>query len=298
MNVKKEYIFLVVAVAVLSAYLLLRRSSNMHYFLPELKKIDKKDITKLVIKKADSEVTLLKKGDKWVISPQNFPANSEIAGKMEDGICSLTITDLVSESKNDVLYELNKEKKIEVSAYKGDQVLRKVEIGKLASSYRHTFLKVENDSRVFHAQGDLVNTFNKTAADLRDKTVMAFKGEEITGMLLTKGGKKLSLKKDVSSSKWTVDGGKSAKEEEVSEIIKSLSDLTCDSFIEGKTKNDFKNPVFSISLSLGGVKEYSISLFEKKDNKYSAISSETEYPFYISEYSAERFMKELETLLS
>lgn len=294
MKIKREYIILAAIIAVLSIYLLMKRNSNMHYSLPELEKIDKKDITKFVIKKADSEITLLKKGDRWVISPQNFPANSEIAGKMEDEIGSLTITDLVSESKNDVLYDLNKEKRIEVSAYKGDQILRKVEIGKLASSYRHTFLKVENDSRVFHAQGDLANIFNKTASDLRDKTVMAFKGEEITEISMTKSGKKVSMSK--KTGKWETDKGESANEEEVGEIIKTLSDLTCDSFIEGKTKNDFKNHVFSISLSLSGVKEYSVSLFEKTDSKHPAISSETEYPFYISEWSAERFMKELKTL--
>ncbi|MFH1289038.1 MAG: DUF4340 domain-containing protein [bacterium] len=311
MKIKKEYIILTAIIAALSIYLLKRQNSNMHYSLPELEKISKKNITKIIITKADSEITLLKKGDKWVITPQNFPANNDAAGEMEDEISSLTITDLVSESKNDILYDLNKEKRIEVSVYKGDELLRKIEIGKLASSYRHTFLKVEKDDRVFHAQGDLASTFNKTVSDLRDKTVMAFESEEITEVLLTKGNKKLTIVKssvpdsiDLNKEKtetkqkilqrWVTNNGESVNETEIEEIIKTLSNLMCDSFVEDKTKNDFKNPVFSISLK--GVKEYSISLFEKTDDKYPAISSETEYPFHISEWSAERFMKELETL--
>lgn len=41
---------------------------------------------------------------------------------------------------------------------------------------------------------------------------------------------------------------------------------------------------------------YSISFFEKEDNKHTAVSSESEYPFLISDWKAKKIMKDLKTL--
>ncbi|MEW6088065.1 MAG: DUF4340 domain-containing protein [bacterium] len=311
MKIKKEYIILAAVILFLSAYLLMKQKGKVHYSLLELKKADKKDITKIILKKAGLEIKLVKKNDKWIIEPGNFRANNDLVEKMADEISSLAVTDLVSESKNDVLYDLDKEKKIEVWACKGDEILRKIEIGKPASSYRLTFVKVENDGKIYHAKGNLANTFDKTLSGLRDKTVLSFKSEEITGVSITKANKKLSivkspaqasidLNKDKTGDKkdlrpeWATDKGEAVNEAEIEEIVKTLSNLTCDDFIDDKKKSDIKNPSYSISLT--GAKEYSISLFEKTGDKYTAISSESEYPFYISEWNAKRFMKDLDLL--
>ncbi len=90
--------------------------------------------------------------------------------------------------------------------------------------------------------------------------------------------------------------GSPVKAEEIDEIISSLSNFQCDEFIEDRKKDDFKSPLFTLTLK--GINTYTISLFEKEDDQYPGISSESEYPFFISEWKAKRIMKELDSLKS
>ena len=60
---------------------------------------------------------------------------------MLSAIENLTLTALVSESKNYNLYDLNEEKRINVKAWQGENLKRDVDLGKTASSFRHTFVK-------------------------------------------------------------------------------------------------------------------------------------------------------------
>jgi len=77
----------------------------------------------------------------------------------------------------------------------------------------------------------------------------------------------------------------------VDEIVSTLSNLECDEFIENKNKDDYKSPLYTLTLK--GINTYSISLFEKKDNKHPAVSSQSDYPFLLSEWKAKRIMKDL-----
>jgi hypothetical protein len=168
---------------------------------------------------------------------------------------------------------------------------------------------------VFHAEGNIKSDFNKTISDLRDKTVMAFT-DDITEIILKKGREEMTVVKATApvsvdvireqskeeeqktedpGPKWTTADGKKVKENEVDDIVNTLSSLLCDEFIEDRTKDDFKSPIFTATLK--GVNTYMIFLFEKKDNQYPAISSESEYPFLISEWKADKIMKDFGSLV-
>jgi hypothetical protein len=62
-----------------------------------------------------------------------------------------------------------------------------------------------------------------------------------------------------------------------------------------KTKEDLKSPVFTATLK--GLNTYTISIFEKKDEQYPAVSSGSEYPFLLSERKANQIMKDFKGLL-
>ena len=75
-------------------------------------------------------------------------------------------------------------------------------------------------------------------------------------------------------------------------IIEERISGTCNHFAypNGK-KEDFNSPIYTIRLI--GLKEYSLSIFEKKDkniNQYPAVSSENDYPFMLPEYKANNIM--------
>ena len=170
MKIKKEYIILAIIIIALSVYLVMRRGDRTLYELPEIPEISQKEITRLQITKGKTVIDLNKKDNRWYIAPQEYPADDNKVKNMLDNIEKLTLTALVSESKNYNLYDLSGEDRINVKAWQGDSLKRDIDVGKTASSYRHTFVKMAGDDRVFHARGNFRNTFDFSVDDLRNKT--------------------------------------------------------------------------------------------------------------------------------
>ncbi len=310
MKIKKEIAILFFIIVVLLFYIYSEKGEKTHYQLPDIETVNTEDISKISISGKDSNIILIKGGDGWLIAPQNYPADETTVNNLVRTISELKLTALVSESKNYSIYELDKDNSIEVESYAGDEISRKISIGKPASSYRHTFVMLGDDHRVYHAEGNMKNEFNKTVSDLRDKLVMKF-SDEIAEVIMQKGGNQLTVLRgtptafvDVTDkdskagvedvTRWIAADGSPVKAEEIDGIISSLSNFQCDEFIEDREKDDFKSPLFTLTLK--GINAYTISLFEKEDNQYPGISSESEYPFFISEWKAKNIMKEFDSL--
>jgi hypothetical protein len=67
-------------------------------------------------------------------------------------------------------------------------------------------------------------------------------------------------------------------------LLSTLSRLKCEKFIPNNKKTKFKNPIYEIQLK--GTKNYSLSVFakeEKEEKIYPAVSSENDYPFYLTD---------------
>jgi hypothetical protein len=310
MKIKKEIAILFFIITVLLFYIYSEKGEKTHYQLPDIETVNTEDVSKISISSKDSNIILIKGGDGWLIAPQNYPADETAVNNLVRIIAELKLTALVSESKNYSIYELDKNNSIEVESYAGDKVLRKISIGKPASSYRHNFVMLGDDYRVYHAEGNMKNEFNKTVSDLRDKLVMKF-SDEIAEITMKKAGNEMTVIRttppasvDITdqdskagvedATKWIASDGSPVKAEEIDEIISSLSNFQCDEYIEDRDKDDFISPLFTLTLK--GINTYTMSLFEKQDDQYPAISSESEYPFFISEWKAKKIMKEFDSL--
>ena len=313
MKVKKEHILLLVVIVGLSLYLIFRNQDNTHYKLPELSHISGKQITKIEILKQGIPIVLKKKDNKWYIGPDEYPADSNKTEKMLDVIGKLSLTAIVSESENYNRYDLNDEKKITIKTWGKGDVKRTFDIGKAASSFRHTFVKLKNDNRVYHARGNFRSDFDKTVEELRDKTVLAFNQDEIQYVRITKEKADIEFTRsnipvDVKTTEeadtqapppspvntiWETADDKKANKAAIERLLASLSNLSCHEYIKGAKKEDFSNPVYTIELK--GTKDYRVSIFSKIDTEtsgYPAISSENNYPFSIRESQADNLMKE------
>jgi hypothetical protein len=310
----KEIAILFFIIAVLASYIFSEKGEKTHYKLPELPRIENSGVSKMTIKKKDGTIILSKEQEKWYVGEKRYPADEKRVNGMISKIASVTLTDLIAESGNYARYELDDEHVIDVSIFKGDDLLRRVLIGKPASSYRHTFVRIDDDPLVYNSLGNLRVEFNRSVSDLRDKKVMAF-SEEITDITLKKNDKELRLvrvkapesedteDKEASSAgatgkkaQWQTADGKAVKSDEVEGIINSLSHFLCDGFIEDRKKEDFASPAYTIKLR--GINEFSISFFDKKDGKYQAVSSYSNYPFLVSEWKAKQLIKDFNELLA
>jgi hypothetical protein len=319
MKIRKEYIILVAVILALSLYLLLRKQDRTHYKLPEVPPIAQADISKIEIYKKGSAITLIKKDTIWRIAPQGYPADAGKVKGMLDAIEKLALTALVSESRNYTRYDLGVDQKLMVKAWAGDKLKRDFAIGKVAPSHRHTFVRVSEDYRVYHASGNFRGVFDQTVDNIRDKVVLKFDKAEITEIRVSKGeeskifGRKqvpveIKLDQEAEASSpptarteilWETVEGQKADEAKLDRLLTILSNLRCEKYLDDRRSEDFTEPIYTVQLS--GIQEYSLSIFGglNKDVKaYPAISSANDYPFLLQEQQANDIMKESEELLT
>lgn len=320
---KIEYVILGVAIISLLLYLFLRNPDRVHYDIPEIDPVSSEDIHKVEITRAGKTITLEIKDKQWFIGPQGYPANPDKIQKIIKEISGFSITDVISESGSYSKYGLDDQNGIITRVYDQEGLIWEFKIGKQAATYRHTYVKIQNDDRVFHAKNAFRTQFDQTVDALRDKQVMKFDPSEIREIELNRAGESLvfsrqmkkveikaqppatseaTAKKEPAENKeveiWVMPYGKKGKTEEIKTMIRDLSDLSCLKFVEGKTKLEFTDPIYSITSK--GNKQYTLQIFSKiqeGDDSYPAATSVNSYPFFLSSYKAEALMKKPEDLI-
>ncbi|MDH4203920.1 MAG: DUF4340 domain-containing protein [Desulfobacteraceae bacterium] len=320
MKLKKEYFILAAILVALILYLALHRSNRTHYQLPELSEVTGKHISKLEITTAGNSIIFNQKDNTWKIEPKGYRADSTKIKNMLNVIEKLKLTALVSESKNYIRYDLSNDKNIHVKAWQSKTLLREFDIGKTAPTYKHTFVKIPDDPNVYHARGDFRRNFDRSVNDFRDKTVLSYAQNTIQGIKLTHEEKTISLsrkeipetlpeKKDAPAAKasketktktvWEDTKGHEVAPFKVSSLLSFLNSLECERYLDDLKKEDFKNPIYSVTLK--GEKEYSLLVFAKKDENaknYSAISSENESPFSLSDTQVDTIKSKFDEILN
>jgi hypothetical protein len=315
MKIKKEYIILLAVIFALSLYLSLRRSDRLGYELPRLPAVAKTDISKIEIVKTGAAVELNKQNDNWNIGLQEYPADAAKIKDMLGIVEDLALTAMVSESGDYSRYELDDEHKISVKAWSGESIKREFDIGKAAPSYRHTFVRLKGNDCVYHARENFRHTFDLGVEDLRDKQVLSFDTADIQEIQITKSGRSLACTRlaapgpadqgpsGPSSSPtegvvWeNAEAGK-CDTAKLNRMLATLSNLRCESYIDAPKKEDLSNPMCRIGLK--GQKDYHLSIFattEGDQKGYPAVSSENNYPFLLSEGTANALMKAPEEML-
>ena len=316
MKIKMEYVVLATLIAVISFYLVFRKIDRNLYELPVMDGIKAADISKIDISRAGTSLELVKKGDKWVVGEKNYPADADEVRELVDSIAGFSVTALISESENYARYDLDADSRIGVKAWTGDRLCRDVYLGKVASSYRHTFVMIAGDRRVYHASGSLRSRFDLQLDDLRDKDVFAVQPDKITGITLAGNGKTVVLTRETVTAQtgggtagtvkktgsetvvWKNSDGKTVNSETIDTLLSSLKDLRCDRFIENQPKESFTSPVYTVTLTDG--KKHVLKIFEKQgkeDDGFPAVSSQNDYPFILSKWSADRIMKDPDSLV-
>ena len=312
MKIKKEYIVLILIIAALCAYLVKRSSDRSSYQLPDVPQVSQKEITRMQITKGESAIVIDKQDSNWYIAPAKYPADANKVKTMLDNVEKITLTALVSESEDYHRYELSEDQKINVKAWQGDSLKRDIDVGKTAPSFRHTFVRTAGNNRVFHAQGNFRNAFDLTVDDLRDKSVLVIKPEDVQQIQITKENQSVTLTRaqppvaveapqaeksadqadPAKEPTWQSTDGREIDAAALDRMLKSIANLRCEKFIEDRKKEDFSAPLISVQLK--GAREQSLSIFAKtgdKDDGSPAISSDSDYPFILSASQVENLIK-------
>jgi len=321
MKIKKEYVILAAVIVALSAYLLTRQTDRSQYTLPEIPTVSAQKITRLEIGAPDRTIDLRREDDRWHIQPQEYPAASGKIRQMLEPLENLTLTALVSESENYSRYELDSENKITVKAWAGDALVRELAIGKAAPSFRHTFVSLPGDPRVFHARGNFRNAFEAGADQLRDKTVLKFAASDIHTIRLAGSADSLTLVRSEvpiesrngaedetpqsvnAKIAWKTKDGRTAASDAVDRLLAALSQLECERFLDNRKKEDFQQALYVVELD-GVAQSYRLAIFPPLDSEegdtreHPAISSESEEPFVLPDWRAENVMPDFGSLVT
>ncbi len=333
---KKEYIILGLIIVLLSAYLVLRNQNGNNYALPFIPEVKVSDIHEIILEKEGKTIPITKKDEAWKVSDKNYPAETKSITKMLDIIKEMKVTALISEAgENLTRYELDEPNRIGVTVKSKSETMRQFEIGKAAPSYRHTFIRLASNPSVYHAAKSFRRDFDKSVADLRDKSVLQFDQEKITEITLEKEGitQTLALTKiseeeeenatetddaaanaDSSTAEtaestvtvWQIQGDETnsaldeTKKNAIKEMLSTLSTLKCSSYSESDDKKSaFKDQAILATLTLKGDKAYTLQLITKTvdDGDYPGLSSENGYPFFIGSYEGDNLLKKVDSVL-
>lgn len=309
---------LVLIIAALSAYLLMRSFDRTHYQLPEISSLDPAQITKIEISKNDTLIVLKKKDDRWYLDPQGYSADANRVKEMLKVFETFRLTALVSEAKDYNRYDLDGERRIGVKAWLGDTLQRNFDIGKTASSFRHTFVRLDGDSRVFHASDSFRSKFEPTADGLRDKNVLSFKAADIHEIQIIKKQKTVQwARRQVAAEpapaqspesgsatppavkfEWQSSDGKKGNDQNINRLLTTLADLRCEKYINGRDNGSFSDPIYTVRLR--GARDFRLDIFAKlkaDDNNHPAVSSENDSPFFLSDSQVQQIMKDPEEFL-
>lgn len=317
MNIKKEYLVLIIVIVALSLYLILGRDDQPGSDLPRMTALDNTTIKRMVITQKDSAIELMHKEDRWYIEPNNYLADPIQMKNMVKAATELTVTAQVSVSRNYERYNLNKTQRINVQIHGEDRLQREFDIGRTAPTSQHTFVRLTDNPSVYHAKGNLHTTFNQTIDGLRDKTILSIEKEAITSLRLlkndidqtwTKTEVEEEADKDdkeassaaVTKTQWIANNDNTTSDKgAVNALLSILAGLKCDNYMEDDAKTGLTEAAWTVTLK-NDSHEWTISIFAPQHPEATQIpgtSSSNDYAFLLSKQRVESIEKQIEELL-
>jgi hypothetical protein len=293
---KKEYLILILIIVVLAGYLVLKKEDGRHYTLPEPPSVDTKNIDRLTVEKKDKSLVFTRTKSGWVVTEKDYPADNSAVETMLDIMSGLTLSALVSEKQDVARYELDPSRALTVTAFQGETSVISFKIGKTAPTFNHTFVMLENDPNVYQANDSFRSHFNKSVDEFRDRQVLAFQENDIekitlqtpeTQVVLT-ARKPAEDEAQDSTPVFHYPDGTSPDPETVSNLMYSLSALTCDRFVTDTDKTDLETSTPRLTIILENGVSRVLKLFEPDgDESMPATSSMNDYVFFLKAHVAE-----------
>ncbi|ABW67871.1 DUF4340 domain-containing protein [Desulfosudis oleivorans] len=294
MKIKTEYLVLVALIAGLSLFLWFRNSDRVLYELPDTGGLKKEQIARIEVRAPEqAPLVLEKKGNVWFL-PSGAPAKPADTVRMVEAVSDLALTTLVSERDDLVRYDLSADKAVTVTASAPDgKPLRTIAVGKTAPSHNHTFVRIDEDPRIYHARGRLSGIFDKTADALTDRRVLDVDRATLTRITVEQAGESRTLVKSAAEDTlWITDEGETVDPSAVSGFLDAILRLECITYRETAGPENPGEPVLTVTLM--DENAHTLSVFPPKaadGSNYPARSSRTDLGFLLSADTVENLFK-------
>ncbi len=168
--------------------------------------LDSATVEELEVKASSGDLTKVKKdGGRWkVVAPITGDADDTEVSAITSNLASLEVQRVVAENATDLGQFGLAPAKTEISfRVAGDQAPRTLLLGDKTATGGDMYAKTGNDPRVFLVSGFLDSTFNRGTFDLRDKAVLKFERDGVTGLEIESPTRRLAFARDGDAWKMT-----------------------------------------------------------------------------------------------
>ncbi len=255
-------------------------------------------IDTITITRPGSEgVTLTKSDGVWLVGSQGFKADGARVDSMLSTLGSLKVLATVSSNPEGGEYGLTEGSSPTVEAFSSGKKVRALTLGKAAGGSLQSYALVDGKTSVSLVAGNLRDLFDRSVEDLRSKEVWNIDQASLDSVSGSARGSAFEIRKAGDGLAWTVVSPKGLEldAEKANAWVSSLLALKAQSFgsLDGV---EASKPEASITIRAGG-KDYSLTVYAKgEDGTYPCSSSETAWPFRLSSWTAEKFLKGVDDL--
>ncbi|MCU0453497.1 MAG: DUF4340 domain-containing protein [Bacteroidetes bacterium] len=196
-----------------------------------LVEVDSAAVDALEVRGSEGTVRLERRGMEWFVTrPIEARANaSTIAGAIGQA-GSLRVKGIASAKREKHgLFQVDSATGTTVRMFAAGALQAAFVIGKPSDGFADTYVRKEASDDVALVAGSFGWTFNRTLRDWRDRTILAMPREEVREVLFQYGDTTFAM--TFQDSVWYVDG-RPANASAVEGVIGTLSNLTCDDFID------------------------------------------------------------------
>lgn len=227
--------------------------------LPEIKLAteDAEALTRLEIRNADKgDVVLEKQGDAWVMTkPVSYPAHRQNVKSLIDNLRELKLKDTIDPGDTQyATYELDDEKAVHVTAFKGEEKALDLYFGKSGSRGQMTRLGAQ--AGVYIAGGYSSYLYTREAKSWRENEVFKFNDANVNAVEITNANGSFKFSKSESGWAGTFKGQKFATldEDKVKDFLRAYKVLNAEDFEDEKPEGEtgLDKPVATVRIVLDG----------------------------------------------
>lgn len=267
-------------------------------------KLNREDITQIVLTRAGQTVTFENKDNKWAITqPINAPADDSTINSLIGDIVSARISRDIKASAEDLkTFGLTEPKvKLEVKLKNGQS--HRIELGEKDFSGNSVYAKVDGGQSAALLSGSLLTNADKDVKDLRDRTVLGGLSQyDIKSLKLNTENGAFGLEKKDSAWKLTAPVTGAAEESEVSGILSELTSAKAAEVVsetaDDLAKYGLNNSKLGVTAQLTSGGERALVIGSKVDEQYYAKVSDRPQIFKIEKALYDKLNPKLAALRS
>jgi hypothetical protein len=286
--VRPVYLVLGLVIVGLALAVALRSRDRVRYRLPQPAAVKMDDMTKITVERFAGAVELEKREGIWRIVPEGYKADAAVVSPMVNALANLELLALVSESSSYARYELDEGSRMKITAYVGSVVAREVEVGKEDTGGRTSYVKLPGDIRVYTTRQNLRELFDKEKDKLRDMAVLTFAAGGAVQVTVRRGAEALTLDRvtetveDRETTLWRSTAGVAWDQDRVDRLLRTLASLRAQRY--GESGEEIGPERLSVFVKTEDGTGHTFAAHDKVESSYAALSSQSDYPFYVAQY--------------